>query len=130
GFAPLNRADLAQRFGKANVDVSGVATWVPSPGSGTYFNANWTNGSRIAIAGSSCTINSAATLTSLTIDPSSCSPALSLPLSGASFTGGAFGFLIRKKTSSTDRINPQYLKYTNGPSLAIHLPASGMANRF
>jgi hypothetical protein len=133
GFAPLTGLDLKGRSGTANVDSGGAVTWV-SGGSGSgfatsiYFSPNWISGSKITIGASLCTITSAASLTSLMIVPASCSPALSVPVSGASFSGAAFGFLIRKKTSSTDQINLQYAKYTTGASLSMEWNASGSAN--
>jgi len=63
----------------------------------------------------------------LTIDPASCSTPLSLPLTGAAFTGSSFGFLVWKKTASTDTINLQYAKYTTGTSQYIDFTASGSA---
>src|ERR1019366_6414528 len=79
GFSPLNRADLASRAGMVNVNVAGVATWQSGGYPNTYFSPNWTNGSKISIAGSECKITAMGGLTQLTIDPASCSPPLSLP---------------------------------------------------
>lgn len=42
-------------------------------------------------------------------------------------TSGALGWLIRKKTGSTDQINIQYARYTYGTSLLPDWPASGSA---
>ena len=127
GFSPLNRGDLSSRTGLVNVDASGVVTWQSGGYPNTYFNANWTSGSKISIAGSECTITAMGGLTQLTIDPASCSTALSLPLTGAAFTGSNFGFLVRKKTGSTDQINLQYAKYTTGSSQYMDFTASGSA---
>jgi hypothetical protein len=127
GFSPLNRADLSARTGLVNVDGSGVVTWQPGGYQNTYFSPNWINGSKITIGGSECKIVSTGGLTHLTIDPASCSPALSLPLMGAAFTGSNFGFLVRKKTASTDTINLQFAKYTTGTSQYVDFTASGSA---
>src|ERR1019366_9864373 len=110
-----------------NVNGSGVATWQPGGSPNTYFNPNWINGSKISIGESECKIASMGGLTQLTIDPASCSAPLSLPLTGAAFTGSNFGFLVRKKTASTDRINLQYAKYTTGTSQYMDFTASGSA---
>jgi hypothetical protein len=127
GFSPLNRADLASRAGMVNVDVTGAVTWALGGYPNTYFSANWTPGSKISIAGSVCNITRMGGLTQLTIDPASCSVPLSLPLTGAVYTGSNFGFLVRKKTASTDTINVQYAKYTTGTSQYIDFTASGSA---
>ena len=127
GFSRLNRADLSFRTGIVNVDVDGTVTWQSGGYPNTYFNANWTTGSRISIAGSECKIAQMGGLTRLTIDPASCSTPLSLPLTGAQFTGSNFGFLLRKKTGSTDQINLKYAKYTTGSSQYIDFTASGSA---
>src|ERR1035437_10314888 len=111
GFSPLNRADLSSRAGIVNVDQAGVVTWQLGGYPNTYFSPNWTNGSRISIAGSDCKIALMGGMTQLTIDPASCSAPLSLPLTGAVFTGSNLGFLVRKKTASTDTIKLQYAEY-------------------
>ena len=127
GFAPLNRADFSKRSGLANVDVNGGVTWQKGGYPNTYFNANWSNGSRISIAGSECVITAVQGLTQLTIDPATCSTPLALPLTGTTFSGSSFGFLVRKKTAGTDTINLQYAKYTTGTSQYIDFTASGSA---
>jgi hypothetical protein len=127
GFSPLNRADLSSRAGMVNVDQAGVVTWQSGGYPNTYFSPNWTNGSKISIAGSDCKIAVMGGLTQLTIDPASCSAPLSLPLTGAAFTGSNFGFLVRKKTASTDTINVQYAEYTTGTSQYMDYNASGSA---
>lgn len=43
-------------------------------------------------------------------------------------SSGALGWLIRKKSSSTDQINIQYIRYVQGASLIMDWPASGSAN--
>ena len=125
GFSPLNRADISRRSGLANVDASGGVTWQKGGYPNTYFNPNWTNGSRISIAGSECTITAMKGLTQLTIDPATCSIPLALPLTGVAFSGSNFGFLIRKKTSGSDQINLQYAKYTTASSQYMDFTASG-----
>lgn len=125
GFSPLNRGDFSRRSGLADVDPSGVVTWKPEGYPNTYFNPNWVAGSRITIAGVECQLRSAPSLTHLAIDPASCAQPLTLPLTGATFTGSGFGFLVRKKTASTDQINLQYAYYTTGTSLYIDASATG-----
>jgi hypothetical protein len=127
GFSPLNRADLSSRAGMVNVDVSGVVSWMPGGNPNTYFSANWIPGSKISIAGSACRIVNMGGLTQLTIDPASCSVPLALPLTGVVYKGSNFGFLVRKKTASTDTINVQYAKYTTGTSQYVDFTASGSA---
>ncbi len=127
GFSPLNRADLSRRAGMVNVDANGIVTWQPGGYPNTYFNPNWTNGSKISIAGSECRIMSVGGPTQLTIDLASCSTPLAPPLTGVAFTGSNFGFLVRKKTASTDKINLQYAKYTTGTSQYMDYTASGSA---
>jgi len=132
GMNPLNGAipnnnnvlsDMIKRTGTVNVDGSGNVTW----GSGNLFYPNWTAGSLITISASLCTITSSTvTLESLTITPSACSPALSVPVSGASYSANNFGFMIRKHSSSAaDSINLQYAKYTVAAEGYISWPASG-----
>ncbi|MCU1234468.1 MAG: hypothetical protein JWP63_2435 [Candidatus Solibacter sp.] len=125
GFAPLNRADISRRVGLANVDASGGVTWQKGGFPNTYFSANWTSGSRISIGASECTVTTVQGLTRLTIDPASCSTPLSLPLTGVTFSGASFGFLVRKKTAGTDTINVQYAKYTMGTSQYMDFNATG-----
>ena len=125
GYAPLNRADFSNRTGLANVDVTGVVTWQKGGYPNTYFNPNWTNGSRLSIVGSECKITAVQGLTQLTIDPASCSTPLALPLTGVAFSGSNFGFLVRKKVAGTDTINLQYAKYTTGTSQYMDFTASG-----
>ncbi|MCX6629234.1 MAG: hypothetical protein NTW28_16575 [Candidatus Solibacter sp.] len=125
GFAPLTRADLSERQGLVDVDANGVATWKLGGNPNTYFSPNWVVGSRITIAGSECRITARTGITTLTINPASCVPALSVPLTGAAYSGASFGFLVRKKTSSTDTINIQYAKYTSGTSQYMDFTASG-----
>ena len=104
-----------------------MVTWQPGGSTNTYFSANWTAGSKITIAGSECKIAAMGGITQLTIDPASCSTPLSLPLTDVAFTGSNFGFLLRKKTASLDKINVQYAKYTTGTSQYIDFTASGSA---
>ena len=127
GFSPLNRADLSMRAGQANIDTNGLVTWQPGGGTNTYFSANWIAGSKITIAGSECKIVAMGGITQLTIDTASCSTPLSLPLTNVAFTGSNFGFLLRKKTTSLDKINVQYAKYTTGTSQYTDFTASGSA---
>ncbi len=125
GYAPLTRADISTRMGYANVDASGNVTWQSGGYPNTYFNPNWTAGSRITIGGAECTIVSVQGLTAMSINPASCSTALSLPLTGTTFSGSNFGFLVRKKTASLDQINLQAAKYTTGTSEYMGFTSSG-----
>jgi hypothetical protein len=124
--AEPRRPLLASRHGecrrerRCNLDAGRLPEYV--------FQPKLDSGSKILIAGSECKIVQMGGLTQLTIDPASCSAPLSLPLTGAAFTGSNFGFLVRKKTASTDTINLQYAKYTTGTSQYIDFTASGSAN--
>ncbi|HTS61563.1 MAG TPA: hypothetical protein VMH28_06040 [Candidatus Acidoferrales bacterium] len=115
GVSPLNVTDTRPRGGSVNVDSSGNVTYV----GGDFFYPNWTAGSKFTIAGSVCAIRSVAHPKALTIDTSSCAPALSLPLSSAPYSAANFGVMVRKKTSSSDTIAMQFAKYnlteTNSP---------------
>jgi len=121
GYMPLSRTDITPISGQVNVDSSGLVTWI----GGSYFDRNWIKGSIVTVAGSQCTITGPASTVALTIDPGSCSPALTLPQTGAAYSGGNFGMLVRKKTASTDTIYLQYAKYTIGASVLLGWPASG-----
>ncbi len=122
GYPPLTMADMAAVSGTVNVDSSGNVTWQ----GGSYFYPNWTAGSQITIAGSLCTISSTTvTATALAITPPSCSPAITLPATGASYSGGNFGFMVRKQTSSLDTIYLQYAKATWARSVTADWPSSG-----
>ena len=48
-------------------------------------------------------------------------------MTNVAFTGSNFGFLLKKKTASLDKINVQYAKYTAGTSQYIDFTASGSA---
>jgi hypothetical protein len=133
GYAPLTALDVRGMSGTADVSAGGVVTWVSGGNNNGFatlgqFNPNWTTGTRITIGASVCTLTGPATVIRLTVTPASCSPALSVPVSGAAWSAASFGFLIRKKTSSTDQINLQYSKYKSGTSLGIDWNASGSAN--
>jgi hypothetical protein len=125
GYPPLTRADLSTRQGLVDVDAGGVVTWRIGGSPNTYFSANWVVGSKITIGSSACTITARVGVTQVTVSPASCSPALAVPATGAAYSGASFGFLVRKKTSSTDQINVQYAKYTSGTSQYMDFTASG-----
>jgi hypothetical protein len=108
GYLPLNPTDTQARTGTVNVDGAGVVTLTD----GSLFYPNWAAGSKFTIAGSECAITSVAHPKGLSIDPASCVPALSLPLTGATYSAGNFGVMIRKKTASMDTINIQFAKYS------------------
>jgi hypothetical protein len=122
GIPPLVSWEVMQRTGAVNVDVSGKVTWA---GSGNQFYPGWTAGSKIVVAGSSCAIAGVTNPQALTITPESCSPALTLPQSSASYSAGNFGVMIRKKTASLDTINVQYVKYTLGGTAQLQWPSGG-----
>jgi hypothetical protein len=101
GYSPLLAAayaglsDVLEHTGTVNVDSSGNVSYASGTG-GSPFNPNWTAGSIIAIGASTCTITSTYVSTlALTITPSACSPSLTVPVSGASYSAGNFGFLVR-----------------------------------
>ena len=121
GYNPLVQSDFQPISGQVNVNASGNVTWV----SGSTFYRNWVAGSHITIAGSECSLTAPPAAESLTINPASCSPALALPQTNASYSAGNFGFLVRKKTSSTDTIVLQYAKYTINTSVLLGWPSSG-----
>jgi hypothetical protein len=121
GYQPLTRTDAEGRGGIVNVDTAGNV-------SGDYFYPNWTAGSQITIAGSTCAITAVKNPKALTINPASCAPALSLPQTGAAYAAGNFGIMIRKKTASTGTINIQYAKYTLAESAYFTWPSGGSAN--
>jgi hypothetical protein len=120
GIPPLLSWDAKSRTGKANVDASGNVTWT---GSGDQFYPGWSAGSKITIGGSLCTIASVTNPQALAISPSSC-PGLTLPQSNIAYSGGNFGVMIRKKTSSTDTITIQYVTYSIGNS-SMEWPSGG-----
>ena len=121
GIAPLTPTDAQSRVGTVNVDVTGGMTWV----GGDYFYPNWIAGSKITIGTSECSTVNVANARAMTIDPASCSPALSLPLSGAAFSASNFGVLIRKKTASAETISIQYARYSLTETLQPRGAASG-----
>lgn len=121
GTPPLLSLDARKRSGTVNVDASGNVTWANS---GDVFYPGWIAGSKITIAGQVCTIATYTNPQSLAIAPSSC-PGLSLPATGAAYSAGNFGIMIRKKTSSTDQINIQYARYVLATSGQMQWPSSG-----
>jgi hypothetical protein len=124
GFQPLNKSDLSMRSGQTSVDTSGNMTWTSGA---TYFNPNWTTGSRITVAGVLCTVRGASSTGQMAIDPASCATPLALPLTNAFWSGNNLGFLIRKKTANTDTIRLQFAKYTSGASQHMTWTSSGAA---
>ncbi len=121
GYPPLVRTDIEPVSGQVNVDTSGNVTWT----GGSYFSVNWVAGSMITIAGSQCTLAGPAGAQWLSVNPASCSPILSVPQAGASYSAGNFGIMVRKKTSSTDTIYLQYAKYSITTSVLLGWPSSG-----
>jgi hypothetical protein len=106
---PLNATDTVPRSGQVYVvDASGKVTW----SSGDLFYPNWTAGSQITIGSSLCNISSVTNTKALKIDFSSCAPALTPSQNQISYSAANFGFMIRKKTTSTDTISVQYAKYS------------------
>lgn len=127
GYAALSRSDLATRRGLTDVDAGGVAVWKAGGSPNTYFSANWGIGAKITIGASMCAITARSGVTQVTIVPASCVPALSVPVTDAAFTGPGFGFLVRKKTATTDQINIQHAKLITGASQYMDYTASGSA---
>ena len=99
-------------------------TWISG---NSYFNPNWTTGSSVTLGGAVCTVSGQASTARMSIDPASCSVPLTLPLTGASWSGNNLGFLIRKKTPSTDTIRIQFAKYASGASQSMGWTSSGAA---
>ena len=124
GFQPLTKNDLGARSGRADVAADGTMSWLSGVG---YFNPNWTTGSRVTVAGAECTVTGAASTARMKIDPASCSTPLALPLAGATWNANNLGFLIRKKTSSTDTIQLQFAKYFSAAAQHMSWSASGSA---
>jgi len=104
--------DSVARQGIVNVDSNGKVQWQ----SGNVFSVNWVPGSHITISGSDCIVASLTTDQILNISPASCSPALSLPAQGASFSAANFGVLLRKSTNSADAIFVKAATYNYGSS--------------
>lgn len=129
GYEPPTVFELSLLLGFANVSAGGVVTFTGSSyPNQTYFNPNWTPGiSKINIGGSVCTMDTFISMVSITITPASCVPALSVPVSSAAYTGTSTGFLVWKKTSSTDQINIQHARFSTTTSLGLDWPASGSA---
>ena len=121
GVSPLNVTDTRPRSGSVNVDGAGNVAYV----NGDFFYPNWTAGSKFTVAGSVCNITSVAHPKALAIDPASCSPSLSLPLTNAAYSAMNFGVMIRKKTASSDTIFVQFAKYTMTETNAPGWTASG-----
>ncbi|MEO8596166.1 MAG: hypothetical protein ABI759_22800 [Candidatus Solibacter sp.] len=127
GNSVLHRGEISRHSGYADVDAAGVVTWEPGGWPNTYFSPNWVAGSKIVIADSECRITSVSGLTQLTIDLTSCSTPLAAPLSNVPYWASNFGFLLRKKTASTDQINLQFAKYATGTSQYMDFTSSGSA---
>jgi hypothetical protein len=121
GVSPLNVTDTRPRSGSVNVDAAGNVVYVI----GDLFYPNCSAGSKFTIASSECNIVSMAHPKALAVDPTSCSPALSLPLSNAPYSAMNFGVMIRKKTSSTDTIAVQFAKYAMTEANSPGWTASG-----
>lgn len=124
GFLPLNKNDLSLRSGNANVDVSGNVSWTSGT---TYFSPNWTTGSKITINSAVCTLTAQASTAALSVDPASC-PSLTFPLTAATWSGNNMGFLIRKKTASTETITLHSEIFSGGSAQHMSWPSSGSAN--
>jgi hypothetical protein len=123
GTPVLIAGDVTVKTGTVNVDASGNVSWA----SGAYFYPAWTAGSSVQIGSSTCTLSSMTGPVLMAIDPASCSPELTLPLSNASYSADNFGILVRKKTSSLDTISIQYAKYILNGSSMMEWPSGGGA---
>jgi hypothetical protein len=108
GPPAISRVDANEFTGTVNYNAATkTVTWA----SGSYFDLNWTAGSRITIAGASFTIASLSNEAALTL--------VSGPTS--SFTGGVysasnFGVLIWKKTANLGAISISSTAYLYGSS--------------
>ena len=120
GGPNFGEVDAASRSGTANVDGSGIVTWV----NGNLFHPAWSTSSHITISGQDCTVASVSNPKKIAITPSSC-PSLSLPASGASWTATNFGILIRKKTTGGETVSIQNAYYHQQAYLSPDLNASG-----
>lgn len=129
GYTPPTVKEVALLLGFADVSAGGVVTFTGSSfPNQTYFNPNWTpNISKINLGSSVCTITAMTSLASLTVNPAACTPALTVPVSSTAYTGTSTGFLIRKKTNTTDQINIQYARFATTTSVGLDWPASGSA---
>ena len=123
GRFPLTTTDAHPYSGLVDVDASGNVTYT----GGTFdaFYPNWKNGSKITIGSSVCTITGLTDTKLLSVNPAACSPALSVPVTGASYHASNFAVMIRKKTTSTDTISIQYAKYTLTESIIPGWTSSG-----
>ena len=108
GKQPLDRTQFMVRAGTVDVNGRGVQ-WR----SGNYFHVGWTSGSRIAIGGVEYEIASVEGLKSLTLKSDAGTA------NGTVYRAANSGVLLRKKTSSADRISLQYAQLKLGIS---HLP--------
>lgn len=124
GAVPLVSKELNIRSGNTNVDGSGNVSY--NGGFGLFY-PGWSAGSKITIGGNVCTIASFTNPQSIAITPATCA-GLTLPATGAAWSAGNFGILIRKKNSSTDTINIQAAKYTLQNSAQGQWPASGVVH--
>jgi hypothetical protein len=127
GYNIIDWVDIAPRNGTADVDASGNVTLATTAERQTWrFYSNWTNGSIIHITGSDCTITGVTSPQALTINLSSCTPALTVG-TGLSWSANNFGFLVWKTTTSTDQINLQFAKWTPYASKTPGWASSGSA---
>jgi hypothetical protein len=114
----LNMWEMAPFSGMVTVaQGSKQVTWV----SGDVFSIWWTSGSMINIAGQNVAISGSGTSQSLT---------LASPWAGASGTvayqASNTGFLIQKKTGSTDAISLSSANFDYGFSVTIQADSSGL----
>jgi len=124
---PEQQGDMVARSGVADVDASGNVTLTTTAEWQAYhFYSNWTNGSIIHITGSDCTITSVTSPQALTINLSSCTPALTVGL-GLSWSANNFGWLVWKTTTSTDQINLQYAYWDSYLTKKPGTASSGLA---
>jgi hypothetical protein len=127
GYNIPEEIELFGRGGTADVDASGNVTLATTAErQGQRFYSNWTNGSIIHITNSDCAITSVTSPQALTINLSSCVPALTTGL-GLAWGADTFGFLVWKTTASTDQINLQYVYWTSYVSKRPGWASSGLA---
>lgn len=117
GVQPLQSGDVSFRGsttglnGNVTVDVSGTVSWVLDGASRSRFNQQWKTGTPIVIGNSACTIATYINPERLTVVPTSCTPALAVPITTAvHFQVPGLTLMIRRPSGVTDALHVQYGK--------------------